>query len=346
MDEYSSRQKSPANRRRAVFLSLTLLVVVVIAVVAIYTVGRRLESSTYGDAQVRGDLSQRFEQPTPILYQDASYLPREGLLTILFMGIDPVTDDESNATNYRNGGQADFLTLLIIDSQNQTIKRLEIDRDTMADITTLGVFGNVSGTRQAQISLSHGFGDGKEQSCQFTVEAVQRLLYGINIDFYVSIDLDAIPLLNDVVGGVTVEIEDDFTAYDNAMYPGATVTLTDEQAELFVRSRTSIGEGTNAQRMRRQETFLDAFIDELQAQMSSNVSLINRMYDALDGYMVTNLKRGRAVNEANKAYRYQMEPMLSIAGAHQIGTDGFMEFQVDNAALEALVIQTFYTKAE
>lgn len=62
------------------------------------------------------------------------------------------------------GGQADFLQLLVIDDVGKTVKRLPIDRDTMTPITVLGVLGNRSGVRTAQLSLSHGFGDGKAEA--------------------------------------------------------------------------------------------------------------------------------------------------------------------------------------
>ena len=42
--------------------------------------------------------------------------------------------------------------------------------------------------------------------------------------------MDAMPLLNHEVGGVTVTLEDDMTKLDPAMKKGATLTLTDRQA--------------------------------------------------------------------------------------------------------------------
>src|SRR5699024_12834204 len=62
----------------------------------------------------------------------------------------------------------------------------------LTPITILGVLGNPSGMRTAQISLSHGFGDGGAQSCELTVEAVSNLLLGEKIDFYVAMNLDGI----------------------------------------------------------------------------------------------------------------------------------------------------------
>ena len=73
--------------------------------------------------------------------------------------------------------------LLVIDANEKTITSIQIDRDTMAEITILGVLGNEVGTRKAQICLSHGFGDGKDQSCKLTQDAVSKLLLGAEIVF-------------------------------------------------------------------------------------------------------------------------------------------------------------------
>ena len=72
----------------------------------------------------------------------------------------------------------------MIDSKNKTVRQLKIDCDTMAEVTVLGMLGNPVGTTQMQISLAHGFGDGREESCGYARDAVSRLLQGESIDFY------------------------------------------------------------------------------------------------------------------------------------------------------------------
>lgn len=74
--------------------------------------------------------------------------------------------------------------LIVIDSKNKTVRQLKIDRDTMAEVTVLGMLGNPVGTTKMQISLAHGFGDGREESCGYARDAVSRLLQGECIDFY------------------------------------------------------------------------------------------------------------------------------------------------------------------
>ena len=49
-----------------------------------------------------------------------------------------------------------------------------------------------------------------ESSCENTVDAVSDMLYGIKIDGYIAMNIDAIKVINHLAGGVPVTIEDDF----------------------------------------------------------------------------------------------------------------------------------------
>lgn len=57
-----------------------------------------------------------------------------------------------------------------------------------------------------------------------------RLLYGVEIDHYISLMMDGVAVLNDLAGGVTLKVMDDFGAFDPALVQGETVTLRGEQA--------------------------------------------------------------------------------------------------------------------
>lgn len=315
---------------------------VAVTALALYGISRVLESSLFPQEETRGNLAERGSGSAIIEYGGARYAYKTGLETVLFIGVDQASDTGAGVGNFRNGGQADFLLLLLIDSAAKTVTRLQIDRDTMAEITVLGVLGNNTGTRLAQICLSHGFGDGKAQSGRFTAEAVQRLLYGIPVDSYITLNLDAIPVLNDAVGGVTVTLSDDFSAYDPAMRAGETLTLTGKQAELFVRSRLQVGDGSNAARMVRQQAYLSALMDAVGGRIAENAGYAGTLYDLLGDSLTTDMNRGKMINVAYKASGYEVSEMITLSGEHRAGSDGFMEFHADTQALEALVIDLFY----
>ncbi len=335
MMKHQDKTHTKINMVLAVVLSAVLLA-------ALYQGGRWLEGQS-AKPETRGDHRQRHAYDTLLEYEGESYCLRRNLTTLLVMGIDRPSDVES--TGFRNGGQADFLRLIVIDHSNRRITQLAIDRDTMTPITILGVLGNRSRMRTAQISLSHGFGDGQAQSSQLTLEAVSNLLFHTPIDCYIAMNLDGISVLNDLVGGVTVTLKDDFSALDPAMTPGTTLTLKGEQAEIYVRSRMNIG-GTNEARMARQEEYLSQLVQRMDERQRNDREFVGALYDALDAYLVTNLSRGQMINEAWNAAEYERSALIQLKGTHQVGTDGFMQFHADEAFLQRTVVELFYEKVK
>lgn len=325
--------KTPGRELKAV----CVLLLAVAVLLGIYRGGRWLETRK-NNPEPRGNYQERRASETTIMYNGTAYCQRSNLTSILLMGI----DHDSG----QSGGQADFLQLLVIDNTAGTVKRLPIDRDTMTPITVLGVLGNRSGVRTAQVSLSHGFGDGKEESCELTVEAVSNLLLGSSIDFYIAMNLDGISVLNDMTGGITVTLVDDFSALDPAMVQGATLTLQGDQAEIYVRSRMNVGVGTNEARMARQEQYVTMLFAQLDAQMRSDEGYSGRIFDSLSPYLTTNMGRGRVINEVWLAKDYDRVEPLRISGEHIIGSDGFMQFYPDEESLYEAVLELYYEEVK
>lgn len=312
------------------------LCVLAVAMAVLYFVGRSIEIRPYGNVSIDGD--------TPLggnIINDQQLKYKNYLLTILFIGVDR-DSAETEVTSGRNGGQADFLMLLVIDPLEKTVTQLHIDRDAMVEVQVLGPLGNPTSTMDAQICLAHGFGDGKAQSCELTRDAVRKLLPGVDINYYIALNMDAIHSLNDAVGGVTVKLEEDFSSIDPAMTQGAELKLSGSQAETFVRRRMDVGDGSNEARIARQKAFLSAFADELERMIAEDNNAIGLVYDIMGASLQSNLSRGRIINEANKAVQYSRATKLSLPGQHTEGEQGFIEFHVDHAALELLIKETFY----
>lgn len=335
-------RRTPNDQRSRIYCVLALAIAAVLFVV-LYQGGRWLEKKNE-NPEIRGDYRQRYAYDTLLEYEGTTYRLRRNLTTMLVMGIDQPSSYVGSG--YRNGGQADFLRLVVLDHTNRCVSQLAIDRDTMTPITILGVLGNRSGTRTAQVSLSHGFGNGQAESCALTVNAVSNLLLNTPIDCYVAMNLDGISVLNDLLGGVTVTLEDDFSALDPTMTQGTTLTLQGEQAEIYVRSRRNIGIGTNEARMLRQEQYLTQLISMMNVRQKEDKEFVDTAYDALGTYLVTDLSRGQMINEAWDAGTYEQTELMRLEGTHQVGTDGFMQFYADEASLQKTVVELFYEKVK
>ena len=300
-----------------------------------------LESQEYAP-QARAAYTGSHNATTVQAEDGNQYKTRSRIRTVLLMGVDRSGSAE-NSGNYRNNGQADFLRVLVVDDERKVVTHIPIDRDTITPITILGVLGNKSGMRSTQICLSYSFGDGGEKSCELVAEAVSNLLLGVTIDDYLAMNLDGIPVLNDWAGGVTVTLEDDFSHIDPEWVAGATVYLEGEKAETFVRSRMTVGDGSNEGRMRRQQAYITALTDQVIARLNENQDAAGVLFDALGDNLITNASRGRIVNECWAARQYTHE-FVTIDGQYSIGTDGFKEFHADESSIEKIVLSVFYTE--
>ncbi len=141
-----------------------------------------------------------------IYYKGQSYSLREDLETFLVIGLDKYESAKTDPDSITNNQQADFLLLMLLNKKTKTYTAVHINRDTMAEIQLLGLGGKKLGTFTGQLALSHTYGTGGKDSCRNTVKAVSRYLYDVPIDHYFSLTMDAIPLLNALAGGVTVDI--------------------------------------------------------------------------------------------------------------------------------------------
>ena len=316
----------------------------VLALVGLFLAAQWLDDEN-ANPEPRGDYQLRYEADQ-VVVNGHTYRKRNNLTTILFMGIDRDSEGEEVPAylEYINGGQADFLRLLVIDPTEKTLAQIEIDRDTMTPITVLGTTGSKLGHITAQICLSHSFGDGREESCGFTVEAVSTLLLDVPITYFAAMNLDGISTVNDMLGGVTVTLEDDFSHIDPSMTKGTTLTLMGDQAEIFVRSRMSMSVGTNEARMARQQQYVSRMMDLLNTRIRGNIDFIGNLFDELSPYLCTNMTRAHMVNEAWAIKDYTRLPVASISGVHEEGEDGYMQFLPDEDSLKQIVLDVFYKK--
>jgi len=274
-----------------------------------------------------------------IEYNDVTYKRKEMVKTYLVMGIDDA-EYEGDQGNL-NGGQADAIGLLVVDEQAECYTVLQLDRDTICEVQVLNAKGKVVGTQEMQLCLAHAFGTGGKDSCENTKQAVETLLMGKTIDRYAALYMNAIPLLNDAVGGVTVTIEDDFSQSDKSLVQGETITLNGEQVNTFVQARMSVGEGDNTSRMRRQRTYLSAYLKSAKAKLKEQPSLVFTLYNTIHKYLISDVKASDLITFAKCLSGYTNNGFMTIEGTHQVVND-HMTFQMDEEDIMGAVVQLLY----
>ena len=329
-----------------VLKGIVIVLALVLVVLAVMLVVRQVDQQPAKEVSSTGanlnDFSSLPEREITY-YNGTAYARKEDLETVLLMGLDKFEGE--NPEGYLNNQQADFLLVLVIDEQAQTCTPIQLNRDTMTQIQILGVTGEPAGTFTGQLALAHTYGSGEEDSCVNTVLAVSNLLYGMEIDHYVSLTMDGVALLNDLVGGVTVEVLDDFSGIDDSLVQGETVTLQGQQALTYVRSRGGLEDSSNLHRMERQRQYLAALQQQLKAAVQQEDGFTLDALLQLNEYMVSDCTVNQLSDLGDSLATYQVSDILTTPGDAQEGEE-FMEFTVDEDALQQLVMDVFYEPVE
>ena len=223
-----------------------------------------------------------------------------------------------------------------------TASQKQVNRDTMTEIQRYGLAGRKLKSFTGQLALSHTYGSGGTLSCRYTCNAVSKLLLGVPIQHYLALTMDAIPAINDLVGGVTVLIEDDFSKIDPALAQGTRHRLVGDEALTFVRARGGMNEPTNLKRMERQRVYMNALYEQFQDSLSSDENFALRLADELSGYMVSDLTVEMLSQLAEELRDYRFDGIESIEGEAVVGEE-YWEFYPDAAALREQVIRLFLT---
>lgn len=285
-----------------------------------------------------------------VVYNGEKYRYNYNIITVLCMGIDK-SQEEAQEEHLRGGnGQADTIILAVLDAKSGKTSLLNISRDSMVDVDRYTTAGNYAGTKKTQINLAYSYGDGKKISCKNAARSVSRLLYGIPVSSYAAINLSAINVLNDAIGGVEVEVLEDLTLNDPELVQGKKVTLKGRQAETYVRSRDAYfgGADSNSMRMERQKQYLSAFARKTLEQSKKDITIPMTLFDVASDYMVTDLNAARVsylISLMNKI-GFDESRFMTVPGEAKIGEGGYAEYHVDDQALYEMILELFYEKVK
>lgn len=331
MSNYYSKRK---EKKQSIIAILMVIFLVGVMFFSLISIVKEWEKSQSYDEYVMSS--------TAVVYNGETYVQNPLIQTVMLLGIDTIDPLEDSGT-YNNEYQSDFIALIVIDNDNETYKILQINRDTMTDIPVLGLNGIPVSTMEAQLALAYNYGNGLEDSSENVAEAVSDLLWGIDVDNYITLSMGAIPTLNDAVGGVTVTIEDDFSSVNDTFIMGETITLLGDDALAFVRSRLYVDDSTNISRMARQTQYIQALYEKLGNDDDGASALTASVLTKVADYMVTDTTVNYLSTITEKISDYEFEGFVSIDGEGTVN-DVYMEFYIDEDSLNQTVIDLFFTK--
>ncbi|MHA6602588.1 LCP family glycopolymer transferase [Aerococcus urinae] len=180
------------------------------------------------------------------MYQAADYKPKrkgqvdlnqgDQAFSVLLMGID------TGSLGRTEQGRSDTMMVMTVNPKTQQTTLLSIPRDTY---TTILPSGNKD-------KINHAYAYGGAGGA---VDTVQNLL-DIPIDYYVSVNMQGLEDMINVLGGVTVTPPISFTEDGHQFVQGQPTTLNGESALAYVRNRYDDPEGDYGRQARQRQVIL------------------------------------------------------------------------------------------
>ena len=211
--------------------------------------------------------------------QDAQLKPSalDGKQDIVFIG----SDSRAGANQALGGGDvagARSDTVMVFDAPADRRQGTEVSipRDSMVQIPDcLGPNGQAVPANFGMFNSAFS-----EGGAPCTVKTV-RSLTGLNLTHYIAIDFEGVVGVVNALGGVKVCMTQAVDDRDSGLkLPAGTTTLNGTQALAFVRVRHSVGDGSDLERIQRQQYFLDQL--ERQVRSAGLITDPVRLYKVLD----------------------------------------------------------------
>ena len=307
-------------------MAIFLVLLAALAVFAAFFAVQRSALEQDADLVSPEDAARRY-RPS-INYQGEDYPLKRNTSSLLLIGTDNFVDDEKQHEGLPyNFNLADFLVVLVFDHRAKTITPFQICRDTMCEVPVTS-----GGTKRMQITLAHTYGSGGADSCENTREAVEGLLFEVPIDSYLAFTMDTVPYVNDLLGGITIRLEENIPELGPAYVRGAYITLRGAEALRFVRYRDTSLLDDNLRRMAHHRQYLTAFVETARKASADDSELPLRIFRAVEKFINTDLSAEKLSSLFNELNEYTVLPTVTADGTYGTGED-FAEFLVDEASL-------------
>ncbi|MGW6709750.1 LCP family protein [Streptomyces sp. NPDC054956] len=263
--------RPPRSRRRRLLrlLGLGTVLLVLAGAAAGWWVYSKLDGNIAEDTSAAAEL-RRYDKERP------AHLAG-GAQNILLIGSDSRSGKDNSDYGQDEGTQRSDTTILLhLPADRKSATMVSIPRDLMTEIPAC-LQQDGTRTREQFAQFNWAFEWGGTACTIRTVEA----LTGIRVDHHMVLDFSGFKRMVDAIGGVEVCLKrpvDDTEA--RLKLPAGRQTLQGEQALGFVRARYSLGNGSDTERMERQQIFLGSLVKKVQ----SNGVLLNpgRLYPLLD----------------------------------------------------------------
>ena len=277
-----------------------------------------------------------------IIYNGNDYQYNSARSNILVMGINPKAEE---------GKTLDSALLFSIDTASGKTTLISIPGETICEVDAYTGGGSYEGLVTTTLNKAFSLGGSGKLGAVNAAEAVSRLLYGIPINAYLSLDLRSMENLADAVGGVDVIATREFAERYREFKAGETIILTGDLAEKYTSSlkyddKNEFAKAEeDADRMERQKLFMLGFLKNAVRDTKNNLLFPVHLSQFLKPYTSSNLSLTRKLYILSVLLRdgYDEESAFAVPGNAEMRS-GEIRWRVKPKKLCAQVVKTFFKK--
>jgi LCP family protein required for cell wall assembly len=267
-DSFSDPPARPRRRWRRVWIAIgaTLSVLIAGTAATAYVVIDRLDGNI-----TTVDLTNALGQNRPTQARVA-----QDAVNILLMGSDTREGQGEGYGEFGGPGRSDTTILLHINAERTSAIAVSLPRDLWAEIPDCeGESGESVGGYSTKFNAAFAIGG---PAC--TIKTVESIT-DVFIDHYIVVDFNGFKDVVDALGGVPVCMEEAVDDPKSGLQlPAGESIVQGEQALAFVRARKTLGDGSDTQRIARQQEFLSSMVRT--ATSSSLLSNPTKLFSFLD----------------------------------------------------------------
>lgn len=334
------------KRKKITIIILAILLVLILSLVGTFFILTYIGKAQFHkeDTHISTDAIE-IEDENTITHDGKKYILNKNIVSVLVMGID--RDNVNQNLGSGNNGQADVIFIATIDTKTKKACIIPISRETMVDVNLYTSDGTYAGVQKEQLCLAYAYGNSTEECSKNVMTSVKRLLCGINISSYVTIEMDGVEALTNLIGGIEVTCLENISTTELTATKGQKLKLNGAKATVYIGYR---GEDTeaNSRRMQRQKQFLSAIMNKTGNAIMNDFSNLTKYYNTLSPYFSTNVSFAQITYLAQHCLTTNFGDELdykTIDGTLSQG-EKWVEFNANKESVLQTVIDVFYTEKQ
>ena len=265
------------------------------------------------------------------------------MVSIVLVGTDKNYGNVIEGTN----GQADAVIVMAYDTATGKMTLINVPRN-MTFKTTITFSDGEKREQKVMLSTLYGIGDDDASGAEQVCDGVSTLFGDIPLENYCALSMLCVGPLADAMGGVTVTAVDDVPIV--GIKKGETYTLKSWSALRYVQFRDPTIMSSPADRVRRQQDFAKAFVDQTIDVAKKDPMVLKRLYDVITDpqYMTTNLDLPEIAYMAASVVQHGSDDLNLVTVPYTSEYSDVLqstEYFPDEDGLTQLLIDTYYLPA-